>query len=102
MNRGLDWLEQSKKCLERDNFACRRCGSKAGLAAHHIIPYSKTRDNRLENLYTACKRCHRYLDNQYLRVGITNYVRLMIEQNKERELCNSEKEMSSKETSLSS
>ena len=48
--------------LKRDNFTCQYCGRKSPeveLEVDHIEPYSKTKDNSLENLITACKDCNR-------------------------------------------
>lgn len=81
MNYGKDWPILSKRCLERDNHTCRRCGSH-GVAAHHIIPRAKGGSDTLENLAALCKKCHRYSDNQFLRVGRTHYLDRMIKENK--------------------
>ena len=48
--------------LKRDNFTCQYCGRKAPevvLEVDHIEPYSRTKDNHVENLITACKECNR-------------------------------------------
>jgi len=48
--------------LKRDNFTCQYCGRKSPeveLEVDHIEPYSKTKDNSMENLITACKDCNR-------------------------------------------
>lgn len=55
--RGIDWKEQRKKALERDNHVCKRCDEK-GNVVHHIIPYRISKDNSLDNLITFCKACH--------------------------------------------
>jgi len=82
MNYGKNWFELSRKCLERDNHTCRRCKtSHPKLAAHHVIPRNKGGKDILENLVSLCPRCHRWQDNQYLRVGRTHYLDRMIEEN---------------------
>jgi len=48
--------------LKRDHFTCQYCGRKSPeveLEVDHIEPYSKTKDNSMENLITACKDCNR-------------------------------------------
>jgi hypothetical protein len=47
--------------LRRDGFACRYCGRRAPdveLHIDHEVPWSKSRDHRLENLRTACRDCN--------------------------------------------
>lgn len=47
----------------RDGFACRQCGIKTDIQAHHIVPWSKTKDRRdlrfdINNGITLCRPCH--------------------------------------------
>ena len=44
--------------LERDNFTCKRCGSRKFLAVDHIIPESKGGATDSSNLQTLCRRCN--------------------------------------------
>lgn len=47
--------------LHRDGFKCWYCGSKAPdvkLHVDHIVPWSVSRSNTLENLRTACEECN--------------------------------------------
>src|SRR5688572_587451 len=44
--------------FERDNFTCKRCGSRRKLTADHIIAESKGGPTTLENLQTLCKSCN--------------------------------------------
>ena len=54
-----DWEERRKKCLTRDEYCCRLCGSHDGeLHAHHVIPISYRGNHGLQNLITLCKQCH--------------------------------------------
>ena len=82
--RGENWNEMRNKCYERDNSTCRKCGSKQRLAAHHIIPYIKSKDNSLTNLITLCNSCHTTMENKFRRFGVTRYVTDLIEENKVR------------------
>ena len=48
--------------LQRDNFTCQYCGKKAPevvLEVDHVEAYSKTKNNDINNLITACKECNR-------------------------------------------
>lgn len=77
---GPNWNEQRKSALERDGYECQKCGMDieehydefgASLHVHHIEPRRSIIDtssptveefeeaNRLENLRTLCKSCHR-------------------------------------------
>lgn len=62
---GDDWAELSRKCKERDNYTCRRCGythsttrPRRQLHAHHIVSVFKGGPNKLVNLITICDDCH--------------------------------------------
>lgn len=54
------WIEKTKEIKKRDNFKCKKCGSKKNLHVHHLkyrssIPW-KTPDKWL---ITLCKKCHK-------------------------------------------
>jgi hypothetical protein len=53
---GYKWEKTRKLVIERDKF-CTKCG-KDGKEVHHIIPYSITADDSLNNLTLLCKSCH--------------------------------------------
>jgi 5-methylcytosine-specific restriction endonuclease McrA len=58
--RRSNWL-WSKSVFAKDNFTCLKCGQRGGeLHAHHIYPYARFPDLRLdiENGATLCKPCH--------------------------------------------
>jgi hypothetical protein len=44
--------------FERDEFACRSCGSRSFLRADHIVPESKGGPTTLANLQTLCETCN--------------------------------------------
>jgi hypothetical protein len=47
--------------LRRDGFACRYCGRRGPdveLHVDHEVPWSKSQNNRLKNLRTACRDCN--------------------------------------------
>jgi len=43
---------------ERDNFTCKRCGSRRDLTCDHIVPESQGGPTIEENLQTLCRRCN--------------------------------------------
>jgi len=56
------------KTLERDSYKCRLCGSVDRLHVHHVDGkgtgyLANERDDRLDNLITLCKACHRRQHN---------------------------------------
>jgi len=67
--RGKDWKIQKQKALERDKFICQRCGNEA-VIVHHIIPYSVSKDNSLDNLISLCRRCHIITERGYSKLII--------------------------------
>lgn len=73
-----NWKKIRKHVRERDNYTCYKCGLKAkNNHVHHIIPYRICKNDDANNLITLCPKCHKKEENQYLRIGITNYVRKM-------------------------
>lgn len=49
--------------FERDGYKCKICGSNKNIQAHHIIPWSQTRNNKglrydIDNGITLCRKCH--------------------------------------------
>lgn len=77
--------ENRIKALKRDDFKCRKCGldgtNEGDFDVHHIIPFKKSKDDSLVNLITLCASCHKKADNQWLRVGVTNYLRRWMDEN---------------------
>ena len=76
-DRGPNWDEQRKRARARDGYRCRHCGvgEREGRAhdVHHIQPfrtfgYARGQNdryleaNRLENLVTLCRSCHRRVE----------------------------------------
>ena len=72
---GPNWPQQRQKAVERDSHECRRCGISEResidthgrkLDVHHIEPFRKFDSpeaaNRLDNLLTLCRTCHRRLE----------------------------------------
>lgn len=55
--------------LKRDNFTCQYCGRKAPyveLHIDHIIPWSKVKEHKIENLAVSCKDCNLGKSNKEL------------------------------------
>jgi len=59
------------RVLSRDRFKCVRCGATpasdptAKLHVDHIIPFSKVRETKFENLQTLCEECNLGKGNRY-------------------------------------
>jgi HNH endonuclease len=58
-----DWYIIRRRVLERDHYACQRCGISEkkccrSLDVHHIIPVRKGGLDELNNLITTCPKCH--------------------------------------------
>jgi|SRR5215510_4836418 len=52
--------------LSRDKYTCQQCKTKLAknkLDVHHIIPIRSGGSDKLDNLITLCRKCHRQLEN---------------------------------------
>lgn len=85
MYRGEDWKDKRLVALERDGFKCRKCGEKTN-NVHHIIPWSKSKDNNIKNLITLCDKHHKEEENKYMRYGIVGWMKWQIRFNNETKL----------------
>lgn len=47
------------RVLERDGYACTRCGATRDLEVHHLVPARDGGPTTLENCVTLCFDCHR-------------------------------------------
>lgn len=57
-----EYAQWRTQVFERDKYTCQKCGQKGGsLNAHHIKPFAKFPDLRLElsNGQTLCESCHK-------------------------------------------
>jgi hypothetical protein len=68
-----DYESWRKQVYKRDNYACRTCGSKENIHAHH--KYGRTRYPQyalcVDNGITLCKTCHKGIHayrNRYYRI----------------------------------
>lgn len=59
-----EWMKLAEQVRARDNDVCQYCGKCFARDVHHLIPYSRTQDNSLENLITLCKSCHRIVEGR--------------------------------------
>ena len=71
--RGGNWQVQAGRARERDGYRCRMCGVteeelKRQLDVHHRVPFrtfeSAAEANRLSNLISVCRPCHRRLEEE--------------------------------------
>jgi 5-methylcytosine-specific restriction endonuclease McrA len=60
------WRALSRAVVQRDG-ACRECGSRRYLAAHHITPRAEGGPDRADNLETLCASCHARLEAEQRR-----------------------------------
>lgn len=66
--------ETRDRVLERDNYACRRCGSANNLQLHHIQYRSRLGGHEDTNLVTVCFICHDLLTRNKIKVKLINDV----------------------------
>lgn len=71
--KGEDWKKRKRELWERCKGKCEyfhggiaHCFSEA-IDAHHVIPRSKGRDDRLENLQALCRFHHEIIDLRKVR-----------------------------------
>ena len=65
-HRGADWPVSSEAARVRDGRKCKNCGKaesdmdgiRRKLDVHHIVPWSVSKSNAIENLVTLCRSCH--------------------------------------------
>lgn len=62
--RGYEWFELRDRVLKRDQENCKNCGTEGNLVVHHVVPVATRGTNRLGNLITLCRRCHRAAHGQ--------------------------------------
>lgn len=80
MDRGDDWAEQRKKALERDHYTCRKCWKKT-TSVHHIFQFKRTASNKLEEIIVVCPSCHRQEEINFIKYGITGWMKRQIKTN---------------------
>jgi len=76
-NYGPNWQEQRDKARQRDSYRCTRCGTpetdNRQHDIHHVVPFREfgyipgynenyKEANRLDNLVTVCRTCHRAIE----------------------------------------
>jgi len=71
--RGGNWEAQAGRARSRDGYRCQICGVteealKRQLDVHHRVPFrlfeSAAEANRLDNLLSVCRSCHRRLEEE--------------------------------------
>jgi len=89
---GANWSKQRRKCLDRDDYACRVCGDGVGEigqepAVHHITPRSEFDDsewrkyNALDNLVTLCPSCHGTYEARFTECDVSGFLEAVDEAN---------------------
>jgi len=81
-----EWEILADKIRKRDKNTCRKCNKKSirfetKFGVHHIIPFRISKSNSPINLITACNRCHTQLENNYRRLGLTNFLKKYMRDN---------------------
>ena len=81
------WNEISKKIRERDKDTCFKCGliDKTN-HIHHISPRCISKNDNPDNLICLCSKCHRQTENDFNRLGVTNFHIKMLDTAFERSL----------------
>lgn len=82
--RGSEWEKIAERARRRDGHACQKCGLNRAeseikfgreLDVHHIVPFhnwpNAKKANRLSNLITLCKSCHRAEEAKCAEVQFT-------------------------------
>lgn len=64
-----DYRNLCQKVYHRDNWKCRVCKKRKGLAAHHIIFRSHGGDDADWNLLSLCQHCHDGIHKPHPRTG---------------------------------
>lgn len=66
---GNNWIQQRRQARKRDGYTCQRCGvveDNRQHDVHHIDAFDPDEEaekqNRLENLVTLCRSCHRMVE----------------------------------------
>jgi len=47
------------RVFERDDFTCKKCGSRKDLHADHINPVAKGGETTMQNMQTLCGKCNK-------------------------------------------
>lgn len=53
----IEYRINRKRVLQRDGWTCQYCGGVAD-TADHLIPFTVSGDNSVENLVAACRSCN--------------------------------------------
>lgn len=65
------WWTLRKAVMARDGHACRACGDRHGLEAHHVVMRSLGGRDEVENLIALCRECHRAVHGHVLKLRVT-------------------------------
>lgn len=69
----LEYKQWVKSVYKRDGYKCHRCNIGGKLVVHHIINFSKLRDEKSDSLFditngiTFCKDCHNQFHKKYTK-----------------------------------
>jgi hypothetical protein len=67
-----------KKFIEsifiRDNWSCRKCGSRKNLTPHHLKKRSQLGDDTPGNVITLCLEDHEAVERNDLKIGVVDVV----------------------------
>lgn len=56
---GKIWKLIRTEVLYKYKYKCVKCGLNKNLDVHHIIPFRKVKEHKIENLIVLCRSCHR-------------------------------------------
>ena len=67
------WRGLNKEAKIRDNHMCGVCGYEENLDVHHIVPWARVQEHKLDNLITLCKDCHKEMHKLIRELKFEDY-----------------------------
>lgn len=71
---GAEYRKFAQSIFVRDNWMCRRCGSRQNLTPHHLKKRSQLGSDTLGNVITLCIDDHEAVEREELKIEIVDVV----------------------------